>query len=133
MNKEDKLAGLRRVRNYFGEHDKILFEHWAYNFINEIMKDYKTESPKVDAEEVHIDVVKDLTEDLHYAKLDIEAKDEIIEELKQENERLRGLVDRFDVMEFLKMKRFLAEESGLGILSHTTDEMIEAIKANNNL
>ncbi len=32
------MKKLTLVRNYFGEHDKTQFEHWAYSFLDEIIK-----------------------------------------------------------------------------------------------
>jgi hypothetical protein len=35
---EQDLKDLKAVRNYFGEHDKTIFEHIAYNFIDNVVK-----------------------------------------------------------------------------------------------
>lgn len=35
---EQELKNLREVRNYFGEHDKTLFEHKAFSVIDVIIK-----------------------------------------------------------------------------------------------
>lgn len=34
---ESEREGLIKIRNYFGEHDKTPFEHWAYNFLNKLL------------------------------------------------------------------------------------------------
>ncbi|NLB82541.1 MAG: hypothetical protein GX800_13250 [Clostridiaceae bacterium] len=34
----EEVKDLKRVRNYFGEHDKTLFEHWAYSYLGNILK-----------------------------------------------------------------------------------------------
>ena len=34
----EEVKDLKRVRNYFGEHDKTLFEHWAYSYLDNILK-----------------------------------------------------------------------------------------------
>ncbi len=34
----EEVKALKRVRNYFGEHDKTLFEHWAYSYLDNILK-----------------------------------------------------------------------------------------------
>jgi hypothetical protein len=36
LNKET-IDNIRRIRNYFGENDKTLFEHWAYSFLDSIL------------------------------------------------------------------------------------------------
>lgn len=35
---EQDLKDLKQIRNYFGEHDKSLFEHKAYAVIDKIIK-----------------------------------------------------------------------------------------------
>lgn len=32
------IDDLKRLRNYFGEHDKTAFEHWAYSILNKEIK-----------------------------------------------------------------------------------------------
>lgn len=34
---DSEREGLIKIRNYFGEHDKTTFEHWAYNFLNKLL------------------------------------------------------------------------------------------------
>jgi hypothetical protein len=33
-----EVKDLKRLRNYFGENDSTLFEHWAYAFLDSIVK-----------------------------------------------------------------------------------------------
>nr|WP_298655642.1 hypothetical protein [uncultured Flavobacterium sp.] len=35
---EQELKDLKRVRNYFGEHDKTMFEHAAYAIVDNVVK-----------------------------------------------------------------------------------------------
>ena len=35
----DKQKDILKIRNYFGEHDKTPFEHWAYTFLDELAKE----------------------------------------------------------------------------------------------
>ena len=39
----EEVKDLKRVRNYFGEHDKTLFEHWAYSYLDNILKRIHTD------------------------------------------------------------------------------------------
>jgi len=39
MTKEE-IKELKRIRVYFGEHDKTIFEHWAYSFLDKLIKKY---------------------------------------------------------------------------------------------
>ncbi len=39
----EEVKDLKRVRNYFGEHDKTLFEHWAYLYLDNILKRIRTD------------------------------------------------------------------------------------------
>ena len=39
----EEVKDLKRVRNYFGEHDKTLFEHWAYSYLGNILKRIHTD------------------------------------------------------------------------------------------
>jgi len=36
--KQRELDSLRKVRNYFGEHDKTIFEHSAYRILDDLFK-----------------------------------------------------------------------------------------------
>jgi hypothetical protein len=29
---------IKKLRDYFGKHDKTPFEHWAYNFLNKMLQ-----------------------------------------------------------------------------------------------
>ncbi|MHB8871653.1 MAG: hypothetical protein ACYC5G_04325 [Candidatus Doudnabacteria bacterium] len=35
----DTITELKRIRNYFGEHDKTQFEHFAYSFLDNHIKE----------------------------------------------------------------------------------------------
>jgi hypothetical protein len=35
---QEDLKNLKRVRNYFGEHDKTLFEHRAYSILDSLLR-----------------------------------------------------------------------------------------------
>jgi hypothetical protein len=39
----EEVKDLKRVRNYFGEHDKTLFEQWAYSYLDNILKRIHTD------------------------------------------------------------------------------------------
>ena len=39
----EEVKDLKRVRNYFGEHDKTLFEHWVYSYLDNILKRIHTD------------------------------------------------------------------------------------------
>jgi hypothetical protein len=39
----EEVKDLKRIRNYFGEHDKTLFEHWAYSYLDNILKRIHTD------------------------------------------------------------------------------------------
>ena len=39
----EEVKDLKRVRNYFGDHDKTLFEHWAYSYLDNILKRIHTD------------------------------------------------------------------------------------------
>ena len=39
----EEVKDLKIVRNYFGKHDKTLFEHWAYSYLNDILKRIHTD------------------------------------------------------------------------------------------
>lgn len=34
----EEVKDLKKIRNYFGEHDKTLFEHWAYSCLDDVLK-----------------------------------------------------------------------------------------------
>ena len=38
-----EVKDLKRLRNYFGENDSTLFEHWAYAFLDSIVKRIHTD------------------------------------------------------------------------------------------
>lgn len=38
---DENVKNLQRIRNYFGEHDKTTFEHWAYTFLNNFINKSK--------------------------------------------------------------------------------------------
>lgn len=44
-----ELRDLKRVRNYFGEHDKTMFEHAAYAIVNSLVKklEYSADNKEV--------------------------------------------------------------------------------------
>ena len=47
LNKQNKMnsrSELKKIRNYFGEHDKTGFEHWAYSFLDSFIKAIDEES-----------------------------------------------------------------------------------------
>lgn len=35
----NKINDILKIRNYFGEHDKTPFEHWAYNFLDKLAQE----------------------------------------------------------------------------------------------
>ena len=39
----EEVKDLKRIRNYFGEHDKTIFEHWAYSYLDNILKRIHTD------------------------------------------------------------------------------------------
>ena len=39
----EEVKDLKRIRNYFGEHDKTLFEHWAYSYLDNVLKRIHTD------------------------------------------------------------------------------------------
>lgn len=43
---EQELKDLRRVRNYFGKHDKTMFEHAAYVIVDNVVKKIQQAKPK---------------------------------------------------------------------------------------
>jgi hypothetical protein len=36
---------LKRIRDYFGENDRTPFEHWAYSFLDKLIKTKHESSP----------------------------------------------------------------------------------------
>jgi hypothetical protein len=41
MYSEEDIKSLSKIRNYFRENDKTMFEHFAYSFLNEFIKQLK--------------------------------------------------------------------------------------------
>lgn len=39
----EEVKDLKRIRNYFGEHDKTLFEHCAYSYLDNVLKRINTD------------------------------------------------------------------------------------------
>lgn len=33
----EEAKDLKRIRNYFGQHDKTSFEHWAYAYLDKVL------------------------------------------------------------------------------------------------
>ena len=40
----EEVKDIKRIRNYFGEHDRTLFEHWAYSYLDNILKRIHTDT-----------------------------------------------------------------------------------------
>jgi hypothetical protein len=38
---EEDIQSLIKIRNYFGKNDKTFFEHFAYSFLDRIIKQFK--------------------------------------------------------------------------------------------
>ena len=39
----EEVKDLKRIRNYFGENDKTLFEHLAYSYLDNVLKRINTD------------------------------------------------------------------------------------------
>jgi len=49
---EQELKDLKAIRNYFGEHDKTMFEHKAYAVLDRLVKLYATTAVSVELPEL---------------------------------------------------------------------------------
>jgi hypothetical protein len=64
----EKIIMLKKILNYFGENSKTTFEHSAYSFIKEIIKDYSLPSlTEADAIKEAEEILKGLNKISNYS------------------------------------------------------------------